>query len=147
MKTYGGVGVQVHTNRHFLQVSSQLHAPTALPGQRAPGTHGTGGRANPRAGLDNMEKLKFLTLPGLELRNLSLPARSQSLYRLRYCGSTTSWAATQTKYFYPCNRTWRPIELWDIEAPKFSRQLLHRWRWYQPYAPSTLYSRKITAAC
>jgi hypothetical protein len=41
----------------------------------------------PRAGLDNVEKRKFLTLPGLELLPLSRPARSQSLYRLRYPGS------------------------------------------------------------
>jgi hypothetical protein len=32
-----------------------------------------------------MEKLKFLTLPGLELRPLGRPARSQSLYRQSYC--------------------------------------------------------------
>jgi hypothetical protein len=38
----------------------------------------------PRAGLDDLEKRKFLTLPGLEIRPLSCPARSQSLYRLRY---------------------------------------------------------------
>jgi hypothetical protein len=37
----------------------------------------------PRAGLDDVEKSKFLTLPGLELRLLGRPARSQSLYRLR----------------------------------------------------------------
>jgi hypothetical protein len=36
----------------------------------------------PRAGLDDMEKRKFLTLPGLELRPLGSPARSQSLSRL-----------------------------------------------------------------
>jgi hypothetical protein len=36
---------------------------------------------------ENMEKLKFFTLPGLELRSLGIPARSQSLYRLRYRGS------------------------------------------------------------
>jgi hypothetical protein len=40
----------------------------------------------PRAGLDDVEKRKFLTLPGLELRPLARPARSQSLYRLRYPG-------------------------------------------------------------
>jgi hypothetical protein len=34
-----------------------------------------------------MEKRKFLTLPGLELPPLRRPARSQSLYRLRYPGS------------------------------------------------------------
>jgi hypothetical protein len=32
---------------------------------------------DPRAGLDDMEKWKFLTLPGLEPRPLSRPARSQ----------------------------------------------------------------------
>jgi hypothetical protein len=41
----------------------------------------------PGAGLDNVVKRKFLTLPGLELRSLCRPARSQSLYRLRYPGS------------------------------------------------------------
>jgi hypothetical protein len=39
---------------------------------------------DPRAGLDDVENRKFLTLPGLELRPLGRPARSQSLYRLRY---------------------------------------------------------------
>jgi hypothetical protein len=42
----------------------------------------------PRAGLDDLEKRKFLPPPGLELRPLGRPARSQSLYRLRYPGST-----------------------------------------------------------
>jgi hypothetical protein len=39
---------------------------------------------DPRTGLDDVEKRKFLTLPGLELRPLDLLARSQSIYRLRY---------------------------------------------------------------
>jgi hypothetical protein len=34
---------------------------------------------DPRASLDDVEKRKFLTLPGLELRPLSCPACSQSL--------------------------------------------------------------------
>jgi hypothetical protein len=38
----------------------------------------------PRAGLDDVETRKFLTLLGLELRLLGRPALSQSLYRLRY---------------------------------------------------------------
>jgi hypothetical protein len=45
---------------------------------------------SPRAGLDNGEKRKFLTLPGLELRPLGHPSRSQSLYRLRYPGPTAN---------------------------------------------------------
>jgi hypothetical protein len=39
---------------------------------------------DPRAGLDDVEKRKFLILQGLELRPLGRPALSQSLYRLRY---------------------------------------------------------------
>jgi hypothetical protein len=41
----------------------------------------------PRAGLDDVEKRKFLTLLGLELRPLGRPARSQSLYQLHYPSS------------------------------------------------------------
>jgi hypothetical protein len=40
------------------------------PGERAPGTHWIGGWVDPRAGLDNVEKRKFFTLPGLELQPL-----------------------------------------------------------------------------
>jgi hypothetical protein len=54
------------------------------PGERAPCTHWIGGWVDPRAGLDDVEKRKFLTLSGLELRPLHRTARSQSLYRLRY---------------------------------------------------------------
>jgi hypothetical protein len=59
------------------------------PGERAPGTHWIGGWVDPTAGLDDVEKRKFFTLPGLELRSLGSPARSQSLYRLRYPGTLT----------------------------------------------------------
>jgi hypothetical protein len=43
---------------------------------------------------------------------------------------------------YPCSRPWRPIGLWDVEAPTFSGQSAHRRRWScQPYAPAALYPR------
>jgi hypothetical protein len=60
------------------------------PGEKAPGTHWIGGWLNPRVGLDDVEKRKFLTLLGLELRTFRRPARSQSLYRLLYPGSYVS---------------------------------------------------------
>jgi hypothetical protein len=61
--------------------------PAALPpGERAPGTHWRGGWVDLRAILDDLEKRKFLILPGLELRPLGRPARSSSLYRLRCPG-------------------------------------------------------------
>jgi hypothetical protein len=39
---------------------------------------------DPRAGLDDVEKRKFLPPPGLGIPTLGRPARSQSLYRLSY---------------------------------------------------------------
>jgi hypothetical protein len=56
------------------------------PGERAPRYPLNKRLVDPRAGLDNVEKRKLLTLPGLELRPLGRPARSQSLYRLSYRG-------------------------------------------------------------
>jgi hypothetical protein len=43
---------------------------------------------DPRVGMDDLEKRKVLNPPGLEFRLLSRPAYSQSLYRLRYPGSS-----------------------------------------------------------
>jgi hypothetical protein len=57
------------------------------PGERASDTRTIGGYVNPRGGLDDMEKRKFLTLPELEIRSLGPTARSQSLYWLSYPGS------------------------------------------------------------
>jgi hypothetical protein len=54
---------------------STLRPGRLTPGERAPGTHWIGGGVDPRAGLVDLEKRKFLTLPGLELRPRR-PARS-----------------------------------------------------------------------
>jgi hypothetical protein len=70
------------------------------PGERAPGTHWIEGWVGPKAGLDEVEKRKFLTLPGLELRPLDRPARSQSLYRLRYPRSNINNNTWMTYYYY-----------------------------------------------
>jgi hypothetical protein len=56
------------------------------PRERAPDTQWIGGWVGPRVGQDDVEKKKFLTLPGLELRPLCRADRSQSLHRLRYPG-------------------------------------------------------------
>jgi hypothetical protein len=63
-----------------MEASCQFLAPHALPPEKAPGTNWIRSRE------DDTEKLKFVTLPRLELRSLSRPARSQ-LYRLRYRAS------------------------------------------------------------
>jgi hypothetical protein len=48
--------------------------------------HWIGDRVDPGAGLNRMERRKILPLPGLELRPVWRPARSQSLWRLSYPG-------------------------------------------------------------
>jgi hypothetical protein len=44
---------------------SALRSGCFTTGERAPGTHRIGGWMDPRAGLDDVEKRKFLALPGL----------------------------------------------------------------------------------
>jgi hypothetical protein len=90
MKAYGGVDVYIYillTSAVFEGEWSASRHGRFTPGKRAPGTHWIGGWVSPKAGLDDVEKRKFFTLPGLELRPLRRPARSQSLYRLRYPSS------------------------------------------------------------
>jgi hypothetical protein len=69
-------------------MSGQLHAPAALPPRKEPRNHWIGGWVDPRTGVEDVEKEKFLTLPGLELRLLGRPARSYSLHWLSYPGSS-----------------------------------------------------------
>jgi hypothetical protein len=93
MDAYGGVDIEIHI---FLTSAlagggwSASRPCRFTPGERATGTHRIGGVVVPRAGLDDVEKITFLALPGLQLRPLGRPARSQSLYRLRYPGSPST---------------------------------------------------------
>jgi hypothetical protein len=65
---------------------------------------------DPSASLDEVEKRKFLTLPGLERRSLGCPARSQSLYRLRY---PDPYIYTRSlhymSFFHIFSRLWRRL--------------------------------------
>jgi hypothetical protein len=89
------------------------------PGERAPDTHWIGGCVDPRTGLDDLEKWKFLPPPGLELRPLSRPARSQSLYRLRYRGSLDWRNMLDSRY----ERTWN---LQSQYFPEFAEETQSR---------------------
>jgi hypothetical protein len=94
MKTYGGVDIYIHvllTSALVGGESSASRPDRFTPGKRAAGTHWLRGWVDPRAGLNDLEKRKFITLPGLELRPLDSSARSQSQYRLRYPGSLSGW--------------------------------------------------------
>jgi hypothetical protein len=82
MKAYGGVDVWIHIFLTSALVVGEWSASRPgyfTPGERAPDAQWIGGWVDPRAGLDGVEKRKFLTLPGLGLRSLCRPARSQSL--------------------------------------------------------------------
>jgi hypothetical protein len=82
MKAYGGVNVYIHIFFTSALVGGEWSA--LRPRRFTPGTHWIGGWVDPRAGLDDVEKRKLLTLTELELWPLGRPARSQSLYGLRY---------------------------------------------------------------
>jgi hypothetical protein len=84
MKAYGGVDEYIHIFLTSALARGEWSA--SRPGsfileEITPGTNCIGGWMEPRAGMDDVEKRKFLTLP--DLRPLGRPARSQSLYRLR----------------------------------------------------------------
>jgi hypothetical protein len=90
MKAYGGVDVWIDIFLISALAVAEWSASSPgrfNPGEIASGTHWIRGWMDPRASLDDVEKEQFLPLPGLELRPLGRPARSQSLYRLRYPGS------------------------------------------------------------
>jgi hypothetical protein len=89
MKAHGGMDVYIHIFLTSALLGDEWSASRPgrfTPEERAPGIHWIGGWVCPRAGLDDVEKRKFLTLPVLELRPLRRPARSESLYRLIYPG-------------------------------------------------------------
>jgi hypothetical protein len=85
MKTYGGVDVQIHVFLTSALVSREWlgsRLDRFIPGERGPVTHYVAGWVGPRTGLDAVKRRKILPVPGLEIRSVGHPARSQSLSRL-----------------------------------------------------------------
>jgi hypothetical protein len=90
MNTYGGVDVYIHVFLTSSLLGDELSASRLgrfTPEESTRCTYWIGGGVSSTAGLDDVEKIKFLTLPGLELQPLCRPTRNQSLYQLRYSGS------------------------------------------------------------
>jgi hypothetical protein len=88
MKVYLGVGVYIQVFLISALVRSEQstsHPYRFTPWEEVPSTYWKGDWMDPRFGHGDMQNLKFLTLPGPELRPfLGRPAHSQTLYRLRY---------------------------------------------------------------
>jgi hypothetical protein len=79
MKAYGGAHVWIHILSTSALAGGEWSA--SRPGrftseERAPGVHWVGGWVDPITGLDDVEKKKFLIIPGLELLPLGRPARA-----------------------------------------------------------------------
>jgi hypothetical protein len=73
MKAYGEVDVQINISLTSALTGVEWSASGAgrfTPGERSTSTHWILGWVGPKAGLDDMEKRKLLTLPGLKLRPL-----------------------------------------------------------------------------
>jgi hypothetical protein len=80
METYGEVDIQIHdflTSALVAGEKSPSHPVRFTPGERASGTHWKGGCMGPRTSLDDVDKRKFSTLPGLELQSFIRSACSQ----------------------------------------------------------------------
>jgi hypothetical protein len=76
MKAYGGVDVYMHIFLTSALAEGEWSASRPgrfNPGERVPGSHWVGGLVDPRAGLDDKKKRKFLTVYGFELRPLGRP--------------------------------------------------------------------------
>jgi hypothetical protein len=79
MKAYGSECIEPHfldLGTSWRRVVNFTPRPLYPRGLSASGTHWIGGWVDLRAGLDDLEERKLLTLPGLELRPLGRPARS-----------------------------------------------------------------------
>jgi hypothetical protein len=76
MKTYEGVGVQIHVFSTSALVRGERSAsrlgPGFTPGERAPGADWIGAWVGPRTGMHDVERRKSLPLLGLELQTLTL---------------------------------------------------------------------------
>jgi hypothetical protein len=68
MKVYRGVDVETHIFLTSALAGGEWSA--SRPGHFTPGIHLIGGCVDPRADLEDVEKRKLFTLPGLELRPL-----------------------------------------------------------------------------
>jgi hypothetical protein len=90
-----------------------------------------------------LKKLDILTFPNHPQSSSVFTAYFLKIYfniLFSFMRRFSTWPLTFRLYSYPCNRPWRPIGLWKVEVPTFSRHSDRRWCWgCQPYAAAALY--------
>jgi hypothetical protein len=103
-----------------------------MSGERAPATHWMGGWVHPRAGLDDVEKRKFLSLLKLELNpsviqpvasrctDYAIPASEQPCVSFIFNYATTLHFILETKEFYEF--------LWSSQVDKWVNTKCHGMR-------------------
>jgi hypothetical protein len=107
MKAYVAVDVQIHVFLASVLAGSEW--PASHPGRFTPGTHWIRSWVGPRAGLDDAEKKRFLTLPG---------HLSRQLVASRY----TDWAI-QAPYSLQVSRPVFPFRQQNIDSDSWNIQL------------------------
>jgi hypothetical protein len=112
MKTYEGVNAWIHASLTWAltgDVWSALGQCRFTSGERDLGTHWIRGWVGIISSLEDVEKRKFQTLLGLELRSLGRSARSQSLHRLRYPSASALGRNTSVTSEIPFRPGGRPL--------------------------------------
>jgi hypothetical protein len=126
MKTYGGADAYIRIFLTSALVGDEWSVSRPgrfTPGERGLVAHWIGGSVGSKANLDDVDKIRFLTLSGLEIRSLGRPARTQSLYRLRYPGSLLThniWKLVYNVKLTKCFKSWsvfgRSFNAWEYSA-------------------------------
>jgi hypothetical protein len=94
MRAYGGLNVRIHIFLTSALAGGERSASRPYrftPEESEPSTHWIGGWVHPRFGLDDVEKRKFLVLPGLELRHFG---RQPVASRYTDCAISTRYKDT-----------------------------------------------------
>jgi hypothetical protein len=122
-------GDETHTG-HSRQIYDSLRS---LPADCSPYAHSleclAAGEGQRRLTYQRWKNLRWRRNKGrrAEESNYGSQAANSDWLRMPVNRCTNQYIICK-RYSYRCNRPWRPIELWDVDAPTFSRQSAHWWR-------------------
>jgi hypothetical protein len=148
MKAYGRVDVEIHIFLNTTLVGGRWSASRRglfTPGERTPGTHWIWDWVGPRAGLNDVEKRKFLTPAGLELGPFHRPAHFFfiflfGLWDYWHCGHSWPIVPASGDSEDDCGEQMAcSIAPQPTTLPRFQVQVsvqgFHTWRWWNIIIP------------